>query len=349
MNAGSGATPLATYPLNSVESARPHLPVLLREVLVALAPRDGEVYVDGTFGAGGYSRAVLQAAGSLVGVDRDPEALIAAADLEAEFPGRFKFLQGCFGDLDALLEDNNVTEIHGVMLDLGVSSMQLDQAERGFSFMRDGPLDMRMSQSGVSASDVVNGYDEQDLATILYVYGEERRSRAIAKAIVTKREQAPITRTFDLVELVTSVLGHPRGKKKGAHPATRTFQALRIFLNNELGELIRGLMAAEKCLAPGGRLVVVTFHSLEDRIVKKFLTARTGQGGRPSRYMPDVETQAPSFESQGKRSVSPSDEEVSTNSRSRSARLRSAVRTTAAPWPEDDLLPRNAPQLEVLS
>lgn len=347
MNAGSGATPLSASPLNPVQSARPHLPVLLREVLVALSPCDGEVYVDGTFGAGGYSRAVLQAAGSLIGVDRDPEALKAAAELEAEFPGRFQFVQGCFGDLDTLLEDIEANAIHGVMLDLGVSSMQLDQAERGFSFMRDGPLDMRMSQSGVSASDIVNDYDEQDLANILYIYGEERRSRAIAKAIVARRAHAPITRTFELVELITSVLGQPRGK--GAHPATRTFQALRIFLNDELGELVRGLVAAEKCLAPGGRLVVVTFHSLEDRIVKKFFTARTGQGGRPSRHMPDVETQAPSFESHGKRSIAPSDEEVSLNARSRSARLRSAVRTSAAPWPQDELLPRNAPQLEVLS
>jgi 16S rRNA (cytosine1402-N4)-methyltransferase len=231
------------------------------------------------------------------------------------------------------------------MLDLGVSSMQLDQAERGFSFMRDGPLDMRMGATGTSAEDVVNEADPALLVSILSVYGEERRARAIVRALVARREAARITRTGELAEVVCSVLGQPRGK--GAHPATQTFQALRIYLNDELGELLRGLHAAERLLRPGGRLVVVTFHSLEDRMVKKFLANRSGRAGRPSRHLPEQAGPASSFEELPKRTQKAGADELARNSRARSARLRGAVRTGAPAFPEDEsLLPAGAPQRE---
>jgi len=256
---------------------------MLPEVLAALEPRAGGIYVDGTFGAGGYSRAILDAADCrLVAIDRDPSAVARGHELAAECGERFSIVEGRFGDMDALLADRGVDAVDGVVLDIGVSSMQLDQAARGFSFRHDGPLDMRMGGPGQTAADVVNTLDETDLADLIFRYGEERRSRRIARAIVATREGTPFTRTLQLAEAVAGVV---RGEP-GQHPATRTFQALRIHVNDELGELSRGLLAAERLLRPAGRLVVVAFHSLEDRIVKRFLEVRTGKGAAGSRHLP---------------------------------------------------------------
>jgi 16S rRNA (cytosine1402-N4)-methyltransferase len=318
----------------------PHIPVLLNEVVTALSPQAGEVMVDGTFGAGGYSRALLQAADcAVIAIDRDPDTKTHADGLSAEYGSRFSYISGCFGDMQDLL----AAPVDGVTLDLGVSSMQLDEAARGFSFMRDGPLDMRMSQDGLSAADLLNEAAPELLSDIIAVYGEERRARAIAKAIIARREDKPMARTGDLVDAVCSVLGAPRYGK--AHPATRTFQALRIYLNDELGELMRGLQAAEQVLKPGGRLAVVTFHSLEDRMVKQFLAPRTGRVGRPSRHLPDVEMARPSFADAAKRNVKAGAAEVDANPRARSARLRVALRTDAPAFAANaDLLPNRAPQ-----
>ena len=324
------------------DTGMPHISVLLNEVVAALAPQADEVMVDGTFGAGGYTKALLQAADcAVIAIDRDPNVQPHAEALRAAFGPRFDFRNGCFGDMDALLD----APVDGVTLDLGVSSMQLDEAARGFSFMRDGPLDMRMSQSGLSAAELLNEAAPELLSDIIAVYGEERRARAIAKAIVSRRDTAKLARTGDLVDVVCSVLGAPRFGK--SHPATRTFQALRIYLNDELGELFRGLQAAEQVLKPGGRLAVVTFHSLEDRMVKQFLAPRTGRAGRPSRHLPDVETAAPSFAEPAKRTIKPQSAEIEVNPRARSARLRVAVRTQAPVFPvAADLLPKRAPQME---
>ena len=333
-------------PARMPPTSAPHIPVLLSEVVTAIAPAEGEIYLDGTFGAGGYTRAVLEAAGcSVLALDRDPQALADAGALADAFGARLNLIEGCFGDMEARAHDAGFSELDGVMLDLGVSSMQLDQAERGFSFMRDGPLDMRMGANGTSAEDLVNEADPALLVSILSVYGEERRARAIVRALVARREAARITRTGELAEVVCSVLGQPRGK--GAHPATQTFQALRIYLNDELGELLRGLHAAERLLRPGGRLVVVTFHSLEDRMVKKFLANRSGRAGRPSRHLPEQAGPASSFEELSKRTQKAGADELARNSRARSARLRGAVRTGAPAFPEDEsLLPAGAPQRE---
>jgi 16S rRNA (cytosine1402-N4)-methyltransferase len=322
-------------------TSAPHIPVLLNEVVEALRPQAGEVMVDGTFGAGGYSRALLEAADcALIAIDRDPNTQTHADRLRADYGDRFSYRAGCFGDMQSLLD----TPVDGVTLDLGVSSMQLDEAERGFSFMRDGPLDMRMSQDGVSAADLLNEAAPELLSDVIAVYGEERRARAIVKAIMARRDTQPLQRTGDLVDVVCSVLGRPRFGK--AHPATRTFQALRIYLNDELGELMRGLQAAEQVLKPGGRLAVVTFHSLEDRMVKQFLSPRTGRAGRPSRHLPDVDMAAPSFNDGVKRSVKAGAAETEANPRARSARLRVAIRTEAAAFAaETDLLPKRAPTL----
>jgi 16S rRNA (cytosine1402-N4)-methyltransferase len=320
-----------------------HIPVLLPEMLTALSPKEGEVYVDATFGGGGYSRAILEAAPCrVVGFDRDPVAVAKGNALEKEFSERFRMVQGTFSQIKDLLESIGLTKVHGFVFDLGVSSYQLDEADRGFSFRFEGPLDMRMSQEGISAADVVNTYSEQELADIIFRYGEERKSRAIARKIVAFRKQEPFRTTTQLANLVKSVV---RGSKDGQNPATLTFQALRIFVNNELIEIDKGLKIAEECLLPGGRLVVVTFHSLEDRLVKQFLKARQGvQKGRSSswsRHVPDpVETMdlMPTF-AQGKgtsarvKGITPSIAELRLNPRSRSARLRSAVRLSKLSQP----------------
>ncbi|CAA7622529.1 S-adenosyl-dependent methyltransferase activity on membrane-located substrates [Candidatus Terasakiella magnetica] len=312
----------------------PHISVLLAEVIAALTPRDGGVYADGTFGAGGYSRAILGHARCAVwGIDRDPDAVTTGRNLETAEAGRFHMIEGRFGDLDELLRQRDVNQVDGIALDIGVSSMQIDQAERGFSFAKDGPLDMRMAQSGPTAADVVNATDESDLADIIYRYGEERLSRRIAKAIVAARKDKPFERTSELAAVIRKVV--PK-HADGIDPATRTFQALRIIVNDEMGELERGLAAAERMLAPGGVLAVVTFHSLEDRVVKSFLKTRSGEAARPSRHLPQA-AQGPeaTFTLLSRRAIRPGSEEVARNPRSRSAKLRAAARTEAPCWGRD--------------
>lgn len=310
-----------------------HIPVMLPDVLDALKPQAGETYIDGTFGAGGYTRAILETPGThVLAFDRDPTAIAAGAELVAEFAPRLTLLHRPFGDMAFALAEAGVEAADGVVLDIGVSSMQLDQAERGFSFQSDGPLDMRMSREGPSAADVVNSFDEEQIADIIYEYGEERRSRAIARAIVKARAEGPLTRTKELADLVLRVF-HGR-KEDGRHPATRTFQALRIFVNDELGELERGLAGAEKILRPRGRLAVVTFHSLEDRIVKRFMAERSGKSDQGSRYLPqkNLQVSPPSFRIVNSRPLTPQKGELDVNPRARSARLRAAIRTEAPAW-----------------
>lgn len=308
-----------------------HIPVMLEEVKAALAPVDGEVYIDGTYGGGGYARAILAAAKcQLIGIDRDITA-IQRAEKAAEKEPRLVPLLGRFGRLDVLARDAGFTGVDGVVLDLGVSSFQLDEAERGFSFMRDGPLDMRMGTTGPSAADVVNHMDARGLANIIYRLGEEQKSRRIAQAIIERRKTRQFETTLDLAELVDTALGGRRGAR--THPATKTFQAIRMFVNDELGELASALVAAESILKTGGRLVIVTFHSLEDRIVKTFLRARSGGMGAGSRHAPAREKGAlPSFELISRKAVSVSMEEAVDNPRARSSRLRGAVRTEAPAW-----------------
>lgn len=309
-----------------------HTPVMLKEMLTAVKPADGEIYVDGTFGAGGYSRALLEAARCTVyAIDRDPNVAALARQLAQSFPGRFFWLLGNFGDMIELLQAHGVKSVDAVVLDIGVSSMQIDDAGRGFSFKGQGPLDMRMSGAGLSAADIVNTTDEEELADILYHYGEERHSRRIARAIVKARTLKPITRTQELAEIIRNVM---KGGK--IDPATRSFQALRIKVNDELGELERALAASERLLAPGGRLVIVTFHSLEDRIVKQFLQSRSGETGGGSRHLPHSgETRdmaaggLPTFFLAQKKPFIPSDEEARINPRARSAKLRCAIRRAA--------------------
>jgi 16S rRNA (cytosine1402-N4)-methyltransferase len=318
--------------------APPHAPVLLAAVLNAMAAKDGATYVDGTFGAGGYARALLDAAAcTVIGIDRDRAALSLGGEMTGRYPGRLQVVPGCFGDMVGILEDLGIDRVDGIALDLGVSSMQLDDAGRGFSFKKDGPLDMRMG-SGSAAADVVNTYPEKDLADLIYRYGEERASRAIARAIVRARDRSPITRTGELADIVRGQVRQVKsGGKKGGRrtdPATRTFQALRIHVNDELGELSRGLAAAEMLLVPGGRLAVVSFHSLEDRIVKDFIRLRCGRQPRPSRYRPLAESacRPPSFKPMGRGPIRPTAAEAAANPRARSARMRAAVRTDAAAW-----------------
>ncbi len=308
-----------------------HVPVLLGQVLRALAPKAGERYIDGTFGAGGYARAILDAAQcEVLGLDRDPSALAAGRALEAGYGGRLKLVETPFSHMEDAAQGIGWGRVDGVVLDLGVSSMQLDEAERGFSFMRDGPLDMRMSGQGLSAADVVNTFEKDEIADILYQLGEERRSRAIAAAIVADRQKAPFERTGQLADLVSRILG--RRPDDAKHPATRTFQALRLYVNDELGELERGLEAAERILKPGGRLAVVSFHSLEDRIVKRFLQSHAGKQAKASRYLPgEAHPPAPAFELKDRHGIEPSEEEVAANPRARSARLRWAIRSEAPP------------------
>jgi 16S rRNA (cytosine1402-N4)-methyltransferase len=314
-----------------------HIPVLLSEVVESLRPVDGGTYIDGTFGAGGYTRAILEAANcSVIALDRDPNAILGSQSLKREFGDRLTVIESRFSELDLVAREQDVSPVDGIVVDIGVSSMQLDVAERGFSFQAEGPLDMRMSSSGTSAADVVNETDEEALASILYVLGEERRSRAIARAIVKLRAESPITTTRQLAEIVSRAVGGRRGDPQ--HPATQTFQALRIYVNDELGELARALSAAERSLKPGGRLVVVTFHSLEDRIVKRFLQERSGKESQGSRHFPaqSIKSEPPSFEIVNRRPLTPQKEELDVNPRARSARLRAAVRTEAPAWPLDE-------------
>lgn len=295
----------------------PHVPVLLAEVLDALAPLPGARILDGTFGAGGYSRAILEAGASVIAIDRDPTVLPHVERLRAQYPDRFGFSPGTFSDLDELAGG----PVDGVVLDIGVSSMQLDQAERGFSFMHDGPLDMRMTPEGQSAADLVNRLDEADLANLLYLFGEERKSRRIAHGIVAARATRPFESTAELARFIERAIGRKPGD---AHPATRSFQALRIAVNGELDQLVGGLFAAERLLAEGGRLAVVTFHSLEDRIVKRFFDPEKGAPTQ-SRHLPQIKSEPLRWEPVRK-ALKPSADEIARNPRSRSATIRSAIR-----------------------
>jgi 16S rRNA (cytosine1402-N4)-methyltransferase len=308
-----------------------HIPVLLDAVLAALAPRDGAVYVDGTFGAGGYSAALLMAAPChVLGIDRDPDAVRRGVALAAQHPGRLTLLEGRFGDMERLVAEAAPGPIAGVTLDLGVSSMQLNQAERGFSFRADGPLDMRMEMRGETAADLVARLSEGELAELIQSLGDERFARRVARAIVAARRQHPIRRTSELADIVRGVIPT---REPGFDPATRTVQALRMAVNDEISELDRGLVAAEKLLMPGGRLAVVAFHSLEDTRVKNFLRRRSGTVA-VSRHAPPLPgALQPSFRLLGRRAVRPGTEEIARNPRARSGRLRSAERTAAAPWP----------------
>ncbi|MEF2074213.1 16S rRNA (cytosine(1402)-N(4))-methyltransferase RsmH [Consotaella aegiceratis] len=302
-----------------------HIPVLLPAVLEVLAPASGQFIVDGTFGGGGYSGAFLAAGAEVLAIDRDPTAIEAAGPLVEASNGRLRLVEGRFGDLDRHVEDTVGHLVDGVVFDIGVSSMQIDQAERGFSFQKDGPLDMRMGRLGPSAADVVNHLKVGDLARVLSFLGEERQAGRIARAIEARRSERPFERTLDLAQLVGKVLG--RSPKDRIDPATRTFQALRIYVNDELGELVRALAAAERVLKPGGRLVVVTFHSLEDRIVKRFFRDRSGAGGG-SRHLPEVSPHPATFEASHK-AFSASTEESEVNPRARSAKLRWGTRSQA--------------------
>ena len=309
----------------------PHAPVLLDEVIEALAPKAGDVVIDATFGAGGYTRAILATGAHVIALDRDPTVQRHADAVTNDFPGQFQLVRTAFSGLSDAFADSGKATLDGAVFDIGVSSMQLDEAERGFSFMRDGPLDMRMARDGESAADIVNTWDHGPLAHILKLYGEERQSGRIATAILRRRVAEPFTRTLDLADVVEKALGGRRGAP--THPATRTFQALRIAVNDELGELTKGLQAAERTLAPGGRLAVVTFHSLEDRIVKAFLTERSGNAPGGSRHAPAaIETRKPSFTLQFKGAREAGEAELAANPRSRSAKLRAAVRTDAPAW-----------------
>ena len=320
-----------------VIAAPRHVPVLLDEVLHHLQPAAGDRFVDGTFGAGGYTRALLAAAPGVrvLAIERDPDARAAGAGIVAEAGGRLELVAGRFGDMARIAAAHAVSPVAGVVLDIGVSSMQLDVGERGFSFMVDGPLDMRMERDGPSAADIVNRSDEGDLADLIFGLGEERQSRRVARAIARARATRPIETTRELARIVEEALG--RRHDDDRHPATRTFQALRIAVNDELGELMRGLAAAEALLPPNGRLVVVTFHSLEDRIAKRFLARRSGRQGAGSRHGPPSvrDGQAPSFHLVNHRPATASDAELARNPRARSAKLRAAIRTDAAALPPE--------------
>jgi 16S rRNA (cytosine1402-N4)-methyltransferase len=309
-------------------SPSPHAPVLLGEVLEAIRPGSGRLIVDGTFGAGGYSRSLLEAGADVLALDRDPTAARFARPLAEDFGARFRFAESRFSELEEQLAEAGHEACDGVALDLGVSSMQLDEADRGFSFLRDGPLDMRMGGEGPSAADLVNTAEPAELSRIFFVYGEERQARRIAAALVRRRAEQPFERTLDLAESVEKAVGGRRGAP--IHPATRVFQALRIAVNQELTELEAGLGAAERALRAGGRLAVVTFHSLEDRIVKTFLAERSGSRPSGSRHLPPAERgPEPSFDLLFKGVRTPSPQECAANPRARSAKLRAAVRTSA--------------------
>ena len=315
-----------------IQADAPHIPVLLDEVLDALAIEAGERHVDATFGAGGYTSGMLARGARVFAFDRDPDAIAAGGALVDSSAGALTLIPATFSALDSELAVRDAMPVQGVTMDIGVSSMQLDQAERGFSFQSDGPLDMRMSQEGESAADFLNTADEAEIAHVIKEYGEEPRARRVAQAIVYNR---PIARTGELARIVRKALGYKPHDKKD--PATRTFQAIRIHINRELGELEDGLAAAERALAPGGRLAIVTFHSLEDRMVKRFLRERSGSLPSGSRHLPEVAAKhAPSFEEVG-RPVKASEDEIARNPRARSATLRTARRTGAAAWSEGSL------------
>ena len=311
-----------------------HTPVMLSPMLEFLAPRNGGIYVDGTLGRGGYTQAILDSCDCAVwAIDRDPEAVAHATGAFADcYAGRLTIVHGRFGDMVGLLEGAGVGQVDGVVFDLGMSSVQIGDPARGFSFQNDGPLDMRAGATGTSAADVVNALPEEELAAVIREFGEERRARRIARAIVEARSRAPITRTGELADLVRRVV--PRSRD-GIDGATRTFQALRIHVNDELGEIDRGLDAAEILLRPGGRLVVVSFHSLEDRRVKDFLRSRSGDAPRPSRHLPEVpgDGRRPTFRLLRRGARKPDAEEIAANRRARSARQRAAERTPAPAWP----------------
>jgi 16S rRNA (cytosine1402-N4)-methyltransferase len=329
MMAGRGSTAAVGGPAR-------HIPVMLSEVLRALEPKSGDIIVDGTFGAGGYSEAILQAADcKIIAIDRDAEAFRLGGQLAEKYPGRLMAVLGRYSEMEAIALSEGFDRVDGVALDLGVSSMQLDEAERGFSFAKDGPLDMRMGETGPTASDIVNTLAEADLARIIAMLGEERRARAIARAIVARRGEKPILRTAELADIVARVIGRKRDETK--HPATRTFQAIRLYLNEELDELAKGLSAAERLLKAGGRLVVVTFHSLEDRIAKRFFASRSAPPPRGSRHLPEASDEGlkPSFRLLNRRPLEPGKEEVRRNPRARSARLRAGERTEAPAHPLD--------------
>ena len=315
-----------------------HISVLGREAVDLLSPRAGGIYVDATFGAGGYSQMILDVAGTrVIGIDRDRTAIAGGFDLVDRSNGRLTLVEDRFSALADVCAGEGVAAVDGVVMDVGVSSMQLDEAGRGFSFRLDGPLDMRMGQDGPTAADVIARASEKALADIIYIFGEERHSRSVARAIVAARQEAPIATTRALADIVARVV---RSKPGEIHPATRTFQALRIFVNEELDELHLALSAAERVLKPGGRLAVVSFHSLEDRMVKNFLAER-GKAGGGSRHLPEVMSAPPSFSILTKRPIVPGDAEISANPRARSAKLRAAERTAAPahaatelpPWP----------------
>jgi 16S rRNA (cytosine1402-N4)-methyltransferase len=311
-----------------------HIPVLGREAVELLRPHDGGLYLDATFGAGGYSRMILDVAGTrVIGIDRDRTAIAGGFDLVDRSAGRLTLVEARFSSLAEICAKQGVDAVDGIVMDVGVSSMQLDEAGRGFSFRLGGPLDMRMGHDGPTAADVIARASEADLANIIYIFGEERHSRSVARAIVAARKQAPITTTQALAELVAKVV---RSRPGEIHPATRTFQALRIFVNEELDELHLALAAAERVLKPGGRLAVVSFHSLEDRIVKNFLVER-GKAGGGSRHRPAVAQPVPSFAVLTKRPVTPDEAEISANPRARSAKLRAAERTDAPAHAAADL------------
>ena len=308
------------------QSAASHVPVLLDEVVAALQPRPGMTIIDATFGAGGYTAALLEAGASVHAFDRDPDAILAGQAMAARYDGRLALHPARFSAMREELAAIGVRQVDGVVMDIGLSSMQLDQGERGFAFMHDGPLDMRMSRDGESAADFLNTADEEAIADVLYLYAEERQSRRVARAIVAAR---PLATTGELARVVRRALGHKPHDKKD--PATRTFQAVRIHINDELGELEAGLAAAEALLVPGGVLAVVSFHSLEDRIVKQFLRAASGAGRSVSRHMPgELPGPAPTF-AQVSKAIRPSDAEIARNPRARSSTLRYAVRTIANP------------------
>lgn len=329
MKAGRGASGAAGGPAR-------HVPVLVGEVVSFLEPKEGGVYVDATFGAGGYTKAILEAANCrVIALDRDRNAVAAGAALVEAFPERLVLAEERFSQVDALARNLKIQNADGIVFDLGVSSMQIDEPERGFSFRRDGPLDMRMGMSGPSAADLVNKLPEEELANIFFALGEERRSRAVARAIVVARQQKPIERTGELADIVRSVV---RASPGGIDPATRSFQALRIYVNDELQELAAALLAAERVLAPGGRLVVVAFHSLEDRLVKNFLVDR-GKVPAGSRHRPEIAAAEPTFRILTKKPIEPSAREIAANPRARSAKLRAAERTVIAARADDPLAP----------